>query len=126
VKFLIAVVIALFGAASAHAADLPARTYTEAPAHADPGYDWTGFYIGANVGYSWARSSDTSTLNNGAGAVLLSSADSSTLNGVSKPTFRERTKVAAAHSPATSEFARRRPYGWEDFVGAGGLLPGPP
>jgi outer membrane immunogenic protein len=36
------------GAASA--ADLPARTYTKAPAIAAPVYDWSGFYIGLNGG----------------------------------------------------------------------------
>ena len=39
--------------ASASAADLPARTYTKAPAAADPAYDWSGFYVGANVGGAW-------------------------------------------------------------------------
>jgi outer membrane immunogenic protein len=45
-------------------------------------YDWTGFYIGGNIGYSWGRSSDTSTLTNGAGTVLFTSADRTNLNGV--------------------------------------------
>src|SRR5665213_392514 len=81
-KFLVAGLIALFGATSALAADLPARTYTKAPAYVDPGYNWTGFYIGGNVGYSWGRSSDASTLTNGAGTVLFTSGGSSNLDGV--------------------------------------------
>ncbi len=81
-KFLVAVLIALFGATSALAADLPARTYTKAPATIDPGYNWTGFYIGGNLGYSWGRSSDSSTLTNGAGTVLFSSGGSSNLDGI--------------------------------------------
>jgi outer membrane immunogenic protein len=81
-KFPVAVLIALFGATSAFAADLPARTYTKAPVYVDPGYNWTGFYIGGNVGYSWGRSSDTSTLTNGAGATLFASGGSSNLDGV--------------------------------------------
>jgi outer membrane immunogenic protein len=48
-------------ATSALAADLPARTYTKAPVYVDPGYDWTGFYIGLNGGYSWGNSSNTFT-----------------------------------------------------------------
>ena len=41
---------AAFGmAAPASAADLPVR----APATVAPIYNWTGFYIGANAGYSW-------------------------------------------------------------------------
>ena len=69
-------------ATSALAADLPARTYTKAPAYVEPIYDWTGFYIGLNGGYSWGRSSDTSSLTNTAGTVLFASADKSNLNGV--------------------------------------------
>jgi outer membrane immunogenic protein len=38
--------------ASAHAADMPLKTPPVAP----PVYSWTGFYVGANVGYSWGRS----------------------------------------------------------------------
>ena len=75
-KHLVAVLIASFGVTSALAADLPARTYV------DPVYDWSGFYIGANIGYSWGRSGDTSSQSNGAGTVLFTSAGSSNLNGV--------------------------------------------
>jgi outer membrane immunogenic protein len=44
----------LLVATSASAADLP--VYTKAPAVAVV-YDWTGYYIGTNVGYSWGRGS---------------------------------------------------------------------
>jgi outer membrane immunogenic protein len=44
-------VIALGAAAPAAAADLPARTYSKAPAMvAAPYYDWSGFYLGINGG----------------------------------------------------------------------------
>jgi outer membrane immunogenic protein len=70
-------------ATGALAADLPARTYTKAPVYVDPIYDWTGFYVGGNLGYSWGRSSDTSTLTNATtGAVLLTTSDRSDLNGI--------------------------------------------
>ncbi len=69
-------------ATSAFAADLPARTYTKAPVYVEPVYNWTGFYIGGNIGYSWGRSDDTSTLTNTAGTVLFSSADKTDLNGI--------------------------------------------
>src|SRR6201996_4999303 len=81
-KLIIAVLAGLFGTASALAADLPARTYTKAPVMVDPGYNWSGFYIGGNVGYSWGRSSDTTTYTNGAGATLFTAAGSSNLDGV--------------------------------------------
>ena len=46
--------VASLAASSALAADLPARVYTKAPVMAVV-YDWTGFYIGGNAGYSWGR-----------------------------------------------------------------------
>jgi outer membrane immunogenic protein len=57
----IAAATSLFGA-SAFAADLSPRTYTKAPAYVDPGYNWSGFYLGGNVGYGWGRSSNSETL----------------------------------------------------------------
>src|SRR3984893_344710 len=68
---------------NALAADVAAPPYTKAPPPvAAAVYDWTGFYIGGNVGYSWGRSSETPTLTNGAGSVLFTSFDKSNLNGV--------------------------------------------
>jgi len=56
-KFLLGTVglIALGAAAPAVAADLPARTYTKAPAYVAAVYDWSGFYIGANGGWASSR-----------------------------------------------------------------------
>jgi outer membrane immunogenic protein len=44
---------------SAFAADMPARTYTKAPAYTAPAvvYNWTGFYIGGHVGGAFGDSS---------------------------------------------------------------------
>src|SRR5437868_7594108 len=72
---------AIAATSAASAADLAARPYTKAPMM-EPIYNWTGFYIGGNVGYSWGRSSDTSTLTNGAGTVLFTSADRANMDGV--------------------------------------------
>lgn len=45
------VALVALGTASAFAADLPARTYTKAPAYVPaPIYNWTGFYIGGHIG----------------------------------------------------------------------------
>ena len=59
-------------ATGALAADLPVKApiYTKAPVYVDPGYDWTGFYVGLNGGYSWGNSSDAFT----AGALPVTSA----------------------------------------------------
>jgi outer membrane immunogenic protein len=66
----------------AFAADLPAKVYTKAPPPVVEVYNWTGFYVGGNVGYSWGRSSDYSTLTNGAGTVLFANSSAINLNGV--------------------------------------------
>ncbi|MCP4619035.1 MAG: porin family protein [Bradyrhizobium sp.] len=58
-RILLAVLIAVsvfHGADSALAADLPAQTYTKAPVVAPPVYNWTGFYIGGEVGGRWSDS----------------------------------------------------------------------
>ena len=48
---LAAAALAALGVSSAFAADLPARTYTKAPAMVvAPAYNWTGFYVGAELG----------------------------------------------------------------------------
>jgi outer membrane immunogenic protein len=63
------------------AADL--APYTKAaPVYVAPIYNWTGFYIGGNVGYSWGRSRDTATLTTGAGTVLFTDVASSRMDGV--------------------------------------------
>jgi outer membrane immunogenic protein len=59
-KSIFAVALAsVLAGGSASAADLAARPYTKAPVMASV-YNWTGFYVGANVGYGWGRS-DTGT-----------------------------------------------------------------
>jgi outer membrane immunogenic protein len=55
-KLLLATAAMIAFAAPALAADLPARPYTKAPAYTPPEavYNWTGFYIGGNVGGAFA------------------------------------------------------------------------
>ncbi|MBR0954430.1 outer membrane protein [Bradyrhizobium canariense] len=57
-KFLLAVAAVVLGSASVQAADLAAH-YTKAPMMATA-YNWTGFYVGGNVGGQWG-SADPST-----------------------------------------------------------------
>jgi outer membrane immunogenic protein len=58
--------VALAAAAPALAADLPARMQTKAPAFVESGYNWSGFYIGAHVGYGWASKDWTQTFSSAA------------------------------------------------------------
>jgi outer membrane immunogenic protein len=51
-------------ATGAFAADLPVRApvYTKAPVYVEPVFNWTGFYLGGNVGYSWGNSDNSTTI----------------------------------------------------------------
>jgi outer membrane immunogenic protein len=53
------------GMAPAIAADLPARTYTKAPAAAVAINNWTGFYLGAMGGYAQENSDGLGSLSGG-------------------------------------------------------------
>src|SRR5437588_12525200 len=55
-RFLLGAAAFLRLAAPSLAADMPARTYTKAPAYTAPQvvYNWTGFYIGGHVGGAFA------------------------------------------------------------------------
>jgi len=74
-RILLATVALTAFAATASAADLPARMVTKAPAYV-AGYNWTGFYAGVNLGYGWATASSTATF----GAVTAT--ESERLKGV--------------------------------------------
>lgn len=56
----------LAAASTAFAADI-ARPVYKAPPVVAPVYNWTGFYIGGNVGYAWGKSSLASTFDCPAG-----------------------------------------------------------
>jgi len=67
---LIVAISTLALAQMATAADLPRK----APAYEPPPppvYNWTGFYVGGNVGYGWGDSSYSFSADNGAGQGLL-------------------------------------------------------
>src|SRR5882724_10914365 len=55
-KFFLGAAAMIAFAAPAFAADMPARTYTKAPAYTAPEvvYNWTGFYIGGHLGGAFA------------------------------------------------------------------------
>ena len=51
----LALAATVLGVSAAQAADLPRQMYTKAPPPVAPVFDWTGFYIGGNVGYGSAH-----------------------------------------------------------------------
>ena len=62
-RFLIVAIVALTGSATANAADM-ARPYRKAPVPvAAPVYNWTGAYVGVNVGGVWSKDDGTWTAN---------------------------------------------------------------
>ncbi|MDI1266334.1 MAG: porin family protein [bacterium] len=75
-----AIAVSAFAAVAAtsvaSAADMAPR-YTKAPAAVVEVWNWTGFYIGGNVGYSWGRgSSDVSYFNSVTGLPIAAPAGS--------------------------------------------------
>jgi outer membrane immunogenic protein len=75
-KILIAsIAAAAFCGTPAIAADMPVKAPVVAP------WSWTGFYIGANAGYSWGRSNTTEMFTDAAGAALFTNSGAFSLDG---------------------------------------------
>jgi outer membrane immunogenic protein len=72
-RLLVGIAASVF-AAGAMAADLPARVYTKAPVAPPVVYNWTGFYVGGNVGYGWGRENDNGLLTGTSSAQVVSAA----------------------------------------------------
>ncbi len=53
-KAVIAISVLAFSSLTASAADMAMRTKAP-PMIVDPAYNWSGFYVGANVGYGWGN-----------------------------------------------------------------------
>lgn len=65
------------------AADLAPRPYTKAPAPVMAVYNWTGFYIGGNVGYSWGSAGNSETISRSlTGVPLFTNSARNDVNGV--------------------------------------------
>ena len=82
-KLLVAAALFALSAGSAPAADLAPRPYTKAPVAA-PYYDWTGFYVGLNVGYAWDNSSSSYVSDGGTVTNLIAGAAIPVSQGVKK------------------------------------------
>jgi outer membrane immunogenic protein len=78
----VSVFAALAGTSAVSAADLAPRPYTKAPAPIVEVWNWTGFYIGGNAGYSWGRSrTDVSYFNTVTGLAIVPPVGSVTSSG---------------------------------------------
>jgi outer membrane immunogenic protein len=98
--------IALVVATGASAADLAPRMYAKAPIIPPVVYDWNGFYIGGNAGYSWGRASTDGDQTG------TSTATITTLTGIPVPFFTPVT-TALATVPVTGR------SNVDGFVGGG-------
>lgn len=79
---LCAVALFSLGVGTSSAADFPTQAPPLAPYTAPaPVTDWTGYYVGGNIGYGWADASVSASLAELSGAVLSGSASES-LDGI--------------------------------------------
>src|SRR5262249_1791549 len=76
-RMLLAAIGAIGFASAASAADLP--VYTKAP---PPVWNWTGFYAGGNIGYSWGNGDWTVSSVDASLTLLATSSRSVGMNGV--------------------------------------------
>ena len=87
-KMFLTTAALLISASAVSAADLAARPYTNAPPTIEPLWNWSGFYIGGNVGYAVSHSQTDQALIDPAGSiaaaptVVLSSSGSGSADGV--------------------------------------------
>jgi outer membrane immunogenic protein len=84
-KLVLAVSVLALCSASAVAADLSPRMYSKAPAIVDPGYDWSGFYVGGNVGYSWGRARTSGDLSGTQNVSVFRTAGPTLISSVTSP-----------------------------------------
>ena len=97
-KLLLGAAALIAFAAPAVAADMPARTYSKAPAYTAPAvvYNWTGFYIGGHVGGAFA------------GDNSLQSSDARFLGGVQGGFDYQFAPELGARRRSPVQLARRR------------------
>jgi outer membrane immunogenic protein len=77
----LAVVAIAGGVITASAADLEGVPYTKEN-FIMPVYNWSGVYVGGNIGYGWGRSSDASGLSPGGPPALFTDSVRSNMNGI--------------------------------------------
>jgi outer membrane immunogenic protein len=95
-KIILATVLAGLCSTAALAADLGARTYTKAPAMVEAAYNWTGFYIGGDIGAASLSHNFTSNFTQ----------DSSTLgNNLQQNSFSSTSFIGGVHAGYNWQFA---------------------
>jgi outer membrane immunogenic protein len=81
-KLVVAATVVALSGGWALAADVGSRpAFSKAPATVSPAYDWSGFYIGANVGGAWTNGRVTDTALNGAFVATGNSRNSGVIGG---------------------------------------------
>jgi outer membrane immunogenic protein len=78
-KLSVASFALLAGIGSASAADMPVKAPIAVP------FSWTGFYIGANVGYSWGRASDDFDATSSVRTRVFRTADATLISDITAP-----------------------------------------
>src|SRR5580704_4766137 len=63
-RYAFALALGVGAVSAVNAADLPARALVPPPIYVPPVYNWTGFYIGGNLGAGFSNISLTDTNNN--------------------------------------------------------------
>jgi len=82
-KRLLLASIVVLAAGTASAADFPDAQAPVAPTYSSGYYDWSGFHVGANVGYGVARATENSSgATLGLLPVAVAFSESTTLGGV--------------------------------------------
>jgi outer membrane immunogenic protein len=74
------VLTAILRLSAASAADLGTAPY--ASTYVVPVYDWSGAYVGVNLGYGWGKSSDTSSLGIGGPTPFFADTVNAPMNGI--------------------------------------------
>ena len=97
-KIILATVLAGIGSTAALAADLGARTYTKAPAMVDQVYNWTGFYIGGDIGAANQTRNFTSNFSQ-------PDSESAPANNVQHNSFSNTSFIGGIHAGYNWQFA---------------------
>jgi outer membrane immunogenic protein len=98
-KLALAVSIVAASAVAASAADLRSRPHTKAPAEAAEVFNWTGFYVGGNVGGAWENETGTSNF-------VSSNTPAAQTNTPQSNSLQDRAVIGGVHAGYNWQMAR--------------------